>query len=113
MVLGIVLCANIQCVYIAIFILMKMNVHIVGGLFAFLVAMVFFTWLLSIASIMMNVMFIKMKRYFYKRNYVGLAFSILCQLLCLLMAVLGILVRQRWLEPDLFTSLLTIRQLFI
>jgi uncharacterized membrane protein YesL len=75
--------------------------------------MVFFTWVLTIASIIMNVMFIKWKRYFYKRNYIGLAFSIVAHVLCLAITILAILIRQRWIEPDFITSLYSAYQYLI
>lgn len=113
MVLGIVLCGNIQFVIVLLFILMAVDVPIKGALFAFFVGMVFFTWVLTIASIMMNVMFIKWKRRFYKRNYYGLAFSIVAHVLCLAITILGILIRQRWIEPDFITSIYDVYQYLI
>ena len=113
MVLGIVLCGNIQFVIMLLFILMAVDVPIKGALFSFFVGMVFFTWILTIASILMNVMFIKWKRYFYKRNYIGLAFSIVAHILCLAITVLAILIRQRWIEPDFITSRYNVYQYLI
>ena len=113
MVLGIVLCGNIQFVIMLLFILMAVDVPIKGPLFAFFLGMVFFTWLLTIASIIMNVSFIKRKRFFFKRNYIGLGFSIAANLLCVGVTVLAILIRQRWIEPDFITSIYNAYQYLI
>ena len=113
MVLGIVLCGNIQFIIMLLFILMAVDVPIKGPLFAFFVGMVFFTWLLTIASIIMNVSFIKRKRFFFRRNYIGLGFSIAANLLCVGVTVLAILIRQRWIEPDFIISLYNAYQYLI
>ena len=112
MVLGIVLCANMHIVILIYFILQILDVPIKGAVLAFFVGMIFFTWLLTIAAILMNIAFIKRKKYGYQKHYLGLAFSLFANILCLGMTILGILIYQRWIDPDFISVILQAFNLF-
>ena len=98
MALGIALCGIILSMHlmVSIFVLAKTTMSL--QVFAFLIGVLFFDFILSIASILMNQGMIKKKR--RKRSFVGLYFSIATTVLCLLLAVFLVLVRQRWIVFD-------------
>lgn len=94
MVLGIILCGIIQCVYLMVSIIILAKTPITLAILAFIIAHIFFIFILSFASTIMNGCFIARARLFRYRGYVGLGFSIAANVLCIVLAVFLLLIRQ-------------------
>jgi len=94
MILGIVLCGIMQHIYVLVLMIHFNHLEMTKKILTIIIMHTFFVFLLGFASSLMNGIFYKRNR--YKRNIVGLCFSIAAVLLCILLFVYGILYRQAW-----------------
>ena len=98
MLLGIILCGIIQSIYLMICIFVWTRTPMPESAYAFVFGVLFFVFLLSFASILMNAAFLKKAIIRSNRNYVGLWFSIVTNALCILLVVFLWFIRQTWID---------------
>lgn len=98
MLLSIILFGLIQNMYLVVSIFILTKTEMTLPILGVVVAHIFFVFLLSFASVLMNSMMLKKAKYPSKTNYVGLGFSIGANALCLLLTAFLIIIRQRWFD---------------
>ena len=100
MALSISLCGIILSIYLMVSIFILTKRPITMPILAFIIGVTFFVFILSFASLLMNISFIKKKRHSRTTNFVGLWVSSFSLFFCLLITVFLILIRQRWIVFD-------------